>query len=117
MTCVLPPSSPDRRWVATGSHWDDGRSKCARIWNADTGRLVHDLPLEGSTLPVQPDGRRLATMNLSGSQLWEVGSWRLLRRFDRGGVAFSPDSRLLALGGVFGAIRLVEAETGGRSPA
>src|SRR5262249_5261932 len=35
--------SPDGRWVATCSWWEDGRSKTVRIWDAETGRHVHDL--------------------------------------------------------------------------
>jgi WD40 repeat protein len=47
----------------------------------------------------------------AGTRLWEVGTWREARRFETGFVAFSPDSRLLAISDVFGVIRLVETAT------
>jgi WD40 repeat protein len=36
--------SPDGRWIATGSH---GASKQLKVWEADSGRLVRDLPAGG----------------------------------------------------------------------
>jgi eukaryotic-like serine/threonine-protein kinase len=106
--------SPDGGWVVTGSHWWDGRSRSARIWDAGTGQQVHELPLEGSTQArFSPDGRWLMTAtDGGGSRLWEAGTWREMRRFDGGSIAFSPDSRLLAISDVFGVIRLVETATG-----
>jgi serine/threonine protein kinase/WD40 repeat protein len=103
--------SPKGRWVATCSWFTDGRSKSTRIWEADSGRPVRELPLEGATRAMfSPDGRWLATYNWSGTQLWEVGTWQPGRRFE-GAPLFSPDSRLVALGG-FGAVRLLETDTG-----
>jgi serine/threonine protein kinase/WD40 repeat protein len=109
--------SPDGRWVATCSFFSDGRSKSTRIWNADSGEKVHELPLEGTTVArFSPDGRWLATCTWSGTQLWEVGTWQPGRRFD--GLTlfnpdiFSPKGRLVALGGVFGVVRLVDTDTG-----
>jgi serine/threonine protein kinase/WD40 repeat protein len=109
--------SPDGRWVATCSFFSDGRSKSTCIWDADSGEQVHELPLEGATVArFSPDGRWLATYNWSGTQLWEVGTWQPRRRFE--GVTlfnpdiFSPKGRLVALGGVFGVVRLVDIATG-----
>jgi serine/threonine protein kinase/WD40 repeat protein len=103
--------SPDGRWVATCSWFTDGRSKSARIWDADSGRQVDELPLEGATQAMFTlDGRWLATCNSGFTQLWEVGSWKPGRRFE-GSSLFSPDSRLVALSGV-GAVRLLETDTG-----
>src|SRR5262249_8406068 len=104
--------SPDGRWVVTCSHWTDGRSKSALIWDADTGRKVHELPVEGSTTArFSPDGRWLMTSG--GFQLWEVGTWRQVRDLAGvSGAAFSPDSRLLAIGDAISVIRLVETVTG-----
>jgi serine/threonine protein kinase/WD40 repeat protein/Tfp pilus assembly protein PilF len=104
--------SPDHQWLATGSHWFDRKSKGAFIWSIKTG-LRHGLPLEGST-PVRfsPDSRWLATANVAGSDLWEAGTWRRVHHFDRGAqTAFSPDSRLMALGDAYGVIRICETET------
>jgi WD40 repeat protein len=106
--------SPDGRYVATGSHWEDGLSKSARIWDAQSGRQVHELPLEGSTMSrFSPDGRWLMTRTGHvGNRLWEVGTWREVRRFEYAGFAFSPDSRLLAINDVFGVVRLIETASG-----
>jgi WD40 repeat protein len=108
--------SPDGCWVATCSWFSDGRSKSTRIWDAASGRQVHELPLEAVTLArFSPDGRWLATYNWSGTQLWEVGTWQPARRFEPtlfNPDMFSPKGRLVALGGVFGVVRLVEIETG-----
>jgi serine/threonine protein kinase/WD40 repeat protein len=105
--------SPDCRWVVTCSHWWDGRSKSALIWDVKTGQRVHEMPLGGSTsAKFSPDGNWLMTNSASGSQLWEVGTWREVRRFKTASFAFSPDSRLLAIGDVLSVIRLLETTTG-----
>ncbi|HMF15822.1 MAG TPA: hypothetical protein VKE98_01390, partial [Gemmataceae bacterium] len=107
--------SPDGRWVVTSSHWPDGRSKSAWIWDAGSGKKVHELPLEGSTAAgFSPDGRWLVTRTSVGCRLWEVGTWRPAKHIatNRGSFAFSPDSRLLAINDVFSVIRLLETATG-----
>jgi WD40 repeat protein len=107
--------SPDGRRVVTCRHWEDGRSSSTRIWDAESGQQVHELPLEGSTFArFSPDGRWLMTATSgAGCRLWDVGTWREARRFVDGGYfAFSPDSRLLAISDVFSMIRLVETTTG-----
>src|SRR5262245_58236047 len=108
--------SPDGRRVVTGSHWQDGHSKSARVWDAESGQQVHELPLEGSTFAkFSPDGRWLMTISwgaVRDCRLWEVGTWREVRRFSYAGFAFSPDSRLLVINDVFSVIRLVETATG-----
>jgi hypothetical protein len=108
----LSAVSPDGRWVVTGSHWWDGRSSSARIWDAETGRQIRELPLEGSTTArFSPDGRWLLTRTGGDARLWEVGTWREVRRL-KGGGTFSPDSRLLALQDGSSEIRLEETATG-----
>jgi serine/threonine protein kinase/WD40 repeat protein len=103
--------SPNGRWVATCSWFTDGRSKSTRIWDANTGQQVRELPLEGATQArFSPDGRWLATCNRGLTQLWEVGTWKPGRRFE-GSPRFSPESSLVALGS-FGVIRLLEIDTG-----
>jgi WD40 repeat protein len=105
--------SPDGRWVVTGSHWADPRFPSAQIWDARSGELLHKLPLDGSTPSrFSPDGRWLMTSSRGGCRLWEAGTWREVRRFDPGPFVFGPDGRLLAIGDVFGVIRLVETATG-----
>jgi hypothetical protein len=107
--------SPDGHLVVTCSHFEDQRSKSARIWNADTGEQLHELPLEGFTeAKFSPDGRWLMTISRGGCRLWEVSTWHEVRRFDTsyGYFAFSPDSQILAISDVFSVIRLVETATG-----
>src|SRR5262249_10869892 len=73
--------SPDGAWVATCSHWSDGRSTTVRIWKADKGQQVGELPLLGSTSArFSPDGRWLMTWGSSGCRLWEAGTWQEVRR-------------------------------------
>ncbi len=106
--------SPDGRYVVTCSHWKDSRFKSARVWEADTGRHIFDLPVEGSTTAAfSPDGRWLATITTGeGLRLFEVGTWREERRVPEvGSCAFNPDGKLLALSDTFGVIRLAETET------
>ncbi len=111
----LSAVSPDGRWVVTCSWGADGCSKTIRIWDAEAGLPIHELSQEGFTkAKFSPDGRWLMTVDSSGSRQWEVGTWREVRRFDRGNFVFSPDSRLLAISsyGVFSVIRLLEPTTG-----
>jgi WD40 repeat protein len=106
--------SRDGRHVVTCTHWEDGRSSSAQIWDAESGKRVHDLALHGSTVATfSADGRWLITNTSGGGcRLWEAGTWREVRRFNDAGFALSPDSRLLALADVVSVIRLVETATG-----
>ena len=101
--------SPDGRWVATGSH---SQTK-VRIWDAATGTLAHELPTQGLAYVVfSTDGRWLVT-GADGNRLWSVDSWKEARSIGgRGGVAFSPDAKVLAVENGNGAIRLINPETG-----
>lgn len=117
-------ASPDGRLVASVS--DD---MLCKIWNAETGELVHVLaghelltphhyPSMLFTSAFSPDGRLIATADKVGHVVvWEVSSGAKLasvetplmytwdpkqRRHSIGGVrslAFSPDGKLLAVGG------------------
>lgn len=89
------------------------------VWNAGTGTLLYSL--QGHTLPARglawsPDRLTLASTSDDGSVgLWDVRKRLLLRKFegdDRqylSDVSWSPDSRLLAVGGASGLqVRLVK---------
>jgi tetratricopeptide (TPR) repeat protein len=104
--------SPDGRWVATGSHWQRG----AKIWEADSGRHVADLPV-GTMCGVEfsPDGKWLLTTG-GGPRLWAAGTWQegppLQPSIQNPHAAFSASGKLLALGGDAGVVRLVLADSG-----
>jgi serine/threonine protein kinase/WD40 repeat protein len=107
--------SPDGRWVATATH-HLSQGVGAKVWEAETGRHVADLPVPGQCwVNFSPDGKWLVT-NAGGFRIWEVGSWRegpaLGGPAYYGVPAFSSDGKLLALGGDPGVVRLVVPETG-----
>jgi WD40 repeat protein len=112
--------SPDGRWLATGNWQGQG----VKVWDARTGELAHDFdfgrPEEGAAWPAfSPDGKWLVTGSFAEYRFWEVGSWRKRHGLPRasagrsiGRIAFSPDSRVLAvLHGVSG-VRLLDPATG-----
>jgi WD40 repeat protein/tRNA A-37 threonylcarbamoyl transferase component Bud32 len=102
--------SPDGRWVATGSHL----GTTVKIWDASSGQLVRELPLEGGSFVLfSPDGRWLLTTH-EEYRLWAVDSWEEIRKLGAGfpSAAFSPDGKILALAELGGVVRLVNPETG-----
>jgi hypothetical protein len=105
--------SPDKRWVVTCSFFGDPHN--VQVWDAQTGAHVANLPLDNMALAwFSPDSRWLATATGGqGCLLWEVGTWREVRRHNYALVAFSPDRRTLALNDLPGGVRLVETETDG----
>lgn len=93
--------SPDGRFVATAS---EGRA--IYLWDATTGRRVRDFPTDTWRCPAlafSPDSRMLAAAGDSGA-LYDVASGRRLAEVKDQenesylAVAFSPDSKRLALG-------------------
>jgi WD40 repeat protein/Tfp pilus assembly protein PilF len=107
--------SPDGRLVATSTHGCPP-DKCGfKVWNAADGTLIKELTLgPGGSAAFSPDGHWLGQTNTSGVRLWRVGTWeegpRLADRF--GGLAFAPDSSLVAVGDDPGVPRLCVTETG-----
>jgi serine/threonine protein kinase/WD40 repeat protein len=102
--------SPDGRWVATGCFVAEDAFG-ARVWDAHTGQPVKALPVAGGCrVAFSPDGRWLLTTG-GGSRLWRTETWEGGPVLG-GHACFAPDSRLLAVEGDGGTIRLVEAESG-----
>jgi serine/threonine protein kinase/dipeptidyl aminopeptidase/acylaminoacyl peptidase len=104
--------SPDGRLVATGSH----SGLHVKVWEAETGNFLVELPMGALSFALfSPDGRWLATRGQGGCRLWAVDSWREGPAIDASmlaAFAFSPDSKLLAVGTSQGIIRLVDPDTG-----
>lgn len=110
--------SPDGRFVATGT----SRGKDVKVWSVETGRLVRDLPAEGSAgVAFTPDAARLLVLESEGTyRSYRVDTWgcEWERRdpdtgFTRGlRAAFHPSGRIMAHTSDRVNLRLVDLETG-----
>jgi hypothetical protein len=95
----------------TGSHNGSG----LKIWNAQTGNLLKELPCEGGTptFVFSPDGSWLLS---SQGQRWAVDDWAPGPAQPVGTVALSPDGRIMAVAPRTperGDIRLFDFASGG----
>ncbi len=109
--------SPDGASILSGS--DDAT---ARLWDAESGAEIR--VFEGLTSPItnasrSSDGLSLVTMSADGTvRLWDLAAANGVRRLDSDlieqatAVAQSPDGRTVAVGGEFGAVTVVSANTG-----
>lgn len=96
--------SPDGLYVVTCS-----RDKTCRIWNAQTGAPVSQLPAEhNDAIPVDavfdPTARKVATLFQDGpAVVWDPGSGQVLATFPThtsgSTLAFSPNGQYLAISG------------------
>jgi WD40 repeat protein len=107
--------SQNGRWVAS-SGWHSDR---VRLWNAQTGKMVHEWVLGSiTTVDFTPDSRALITCRGDGFTFWDVDTLRQVRRLDRevphypGFIAFSRDGKLMALEMEPAVIHLKEVATG-----
>ena len=108
-TCAV---SPDGRWVATGNH-DNTHGMGAKVWDATDGHLVKELPMDTSCwVAFSPDGKWLLTLGHE-CELRQVGVWEKERTLGKGnGFVFTRDSRMVAIGGNAGTVRLVDPANG-----
>jgi WD40 repeat protein len=108
--------SKEGRWLLTGS-----MDKKARLWEANTGRLLHTLEpsreLYVVAVAFHPDGKTCVTGCLDGSvKYWDIdtGKERMTftasRHVSLGTLVFSPDGKTLASAGL--AVRVWDAATG-----
>jgi WD40 repeat protein len=109
--------SPDGRWIVTTT-W---KGLGIRVWNVAKGELVRDLaPDVGSATPgFSPDGRWLAASDGHAHYIWSVANWQCVHTIPRdhpdgwpGPVAFSPDSRMLAIPHSRYVAQLIEPHSG-----
>jgi eukaryotic-like serine/threonine-protein kinase len=107
----LSAVSSDNRFV-TVANWNLGG---ARVWNAESGAYIKDLAVGCcGIMQFSPDGKLLAATP-DGVTLWNTSDWRLARKLHARGttpsglsIAFSPDSRVLAVGQVNGVLSLFD---------
>jgi serine/threonine protein kinase/WD40 repeat protein len=107
--------SGDGRWAAS-SGWHSDR---VRLWNAGTGRMVHEWTLgKRNFVSFTPDSRALIISRGDEFSFWDVETLQPIQRLPRDGtpfpgwVAFSPDGRLMALEMAPAVLHLKEAATG-----
>ncbi len=106
--------SNDNRFVAV-ANWDQGG---ATVWDAHSGQQVADLAVGRCGVPhFSPDGRLLATTP-DGVAVWRTSDWRCVHHLHAQGttptglaIAFSPDSRVLAVSQLNGILSLVDPFT------
>jgi WD40 repeat protein len=99
-----------------------------QLWDVATGKPLRQIKLANNRVPTQVlfshDGKLLAAVGFDGIHLWDANSGAALRqiggpggvvnfRGNRGGLAWSPDDKLLAAGNAAGAISLFDPGTGG----
>ena len=109
--CQSVSVSPDGQWLAIGVQAQ--RFGGAQIRRISDAKKVAELPIDyGTAVEFSPDGKLLMT-GATPCRLWEVGTWREVRKIGGQAWGFSPDGRLVAVKDASNVIRLVETETGG----
>lgn len=107
--------SSDRNWAILANKPYGGMI----LYNAVTGQKITDLATKSDSLPLfSPDNRWLAA-SFGDVRVWRVSDWELAvelpapaKTLNGQEIAFSPDSRVLAIGQPNGVIRLTDPATG-----
>ena len=106
--------SNDGRYAAIAS-WE---SEGVTVWDANSGAKLADVAVgRHGIVRFSPDGQFLAATP-NGVSLWHTGDWRRIATLQAQGttpaglgIAFSPDSRVLAVGQVNGVMSFVDPST------
>ncbi|MFO0952524.1 MAG: WD40 repeat domain-containing protein [Isosphaeraceae bacterium] len=116
-TASFVASSPDGRWVATGSYEGPG----FQVWDTTTHTLGRLWKGGDAVVAFSPDGRWLVSasgangFNPAECVFWKVGTWErghgfpLDRTSSPAQLSFSPDGRILAVERSMNEISLVDA--------
>ncbi len=117
--------SPDGKVLATGSEGERWYISIIRLWDVDTGHLIHTSEnTYGSTRSLQfsPDGKKIAWLLSDSGHLWftlwdvdtGIERWTSLNRINDHvlSVAFNPDGKTIASGQIYNGISIWDTNTG-----
>jgi NACalpha-BTF3-like transcription factor len=115
--------SPDGKVFVSAKRASDGDGSSVTLWDAATGKVLARYFRAGADFPclaVSPDGKLLALgdSELGALRLLDIPTGKVKQDRDVGNgiraVAFSPDGRRVACGGVEGRIYIGDVQTGAR---
>jgi WD40 repeat protein len=105
----------DGRLLA-GAMWGSAAPK-VRVWEVPSGKVAVELEGESGAIPAfSPDGRWLVVSRRDGYHFWATADWKAGKHLPTegkviGGIAFSPDGKLLAINPGTGVVQLRDART------